>query len=329
VPTSVNRRLFLALGISTESATLYERVVRMAGQSVAAAAESMRTTEAQLADDLAELISVGAVRIDDSRVSVVSPGDLMLGLIDESAHAAAANHARLMRLARAVPYLTGRDAGPLPGQVDEVRAIDGELNYGGPIPSMLRRAIEGSTGDFVWLRPDQWTTPYGAEVTEVLGHQVALGRRSRAIYPVAILAEAPEVIRHRRAMGEELRVLPSVPTRLAVIGDSLGILPEPLGTTESPRSLIRQPGLLQLMTLLFEVLWEQALPVDEQVELSVEDGRRILLEQLAAGSTDDQIARRLGVSLRTVRRRVAELLAELDADSRFQAGVRAARRGWL
>jgi DNA-binding NarL/FixJ family response regulator len=35
------------------------------------------------------------------------------------------------------------------------------------------------------------------------------------------------------------------------------------------------------------------------------------------------------MSLRTVRRRVAEVMAELGADSRFQAGVEATRRGWL
>ena len=44
---------------------------------------------------------------------------------------------------------------------------------------------------------------------------------------------------------------------------------------------------------------------------------------------DEQIARELGLSLRTVRRRVAEVLDELGATSRFQAGVEAVRRGWV
>ena len=54
-----------------------------------------------------------------------------------------------------------------------------------------------------------------------------------------------------------------------------------------------------------------------------------LLRQLAAGAKDEQIARTLGLSLRTVRRRVADLLIELGVDTRFQAGVEAVRRGWL
>jgi DNA-binding NarL/FixJ family response regulator len=54
-----------------------------------------------------------------------------------------------------------------------------------------------------------------------------------------------------------------------------------------------------------------------------------LLEMLASGAKDEQIARALGMSLRTVRRRIASLMAELGADSRFQAGIEAVRRGWL
>jgi len=57
--------------------------------------------------------------------------------------------------------------------------------------------------------------------------------------------------------------------------------------------------------------------------------QRLLLGQLAGGAKDEQIARALGLSVRTVRRRVAELLEELGADSRFQAGVEAVRRGWI
>jgi DNA-binding NarL/FixJ family response regulator len=49
--------------------------------------------------------------------------------------------------------------------------------------------------------------------------------------------------------------------------------------------------------------------------------------RLGAGLTDEAAARRLGTSLRTYRRRVAELMAALEAGSRFQAGVRAGELG--
>ncbi|MEU8383793.1 LuxR C-terminal-related transcriptional regulator [Streptosporangium sp. NPDC048865] len=49
----------------------------------------------------------------------------------------------------------------------------------------------------------------------------------------------------------------------------------------------------------------------------------------AQGVPDEMIARQLGLSVRTVRARFADAMAELGAQSRFQAGVEASRRGLL
>jgi DNA-binding NarL/FixJ family response regulator len=50
---------------------------------------------------------------------------------------------------------------------------------------------------------------------------------------------------------------------------------------------------------------------------------------LAAGMKDEKIARSLGISLRTLSRLLSEVMQELGASSRFEAGVRAAKLGWL
>lgn len=54
-----------------------------------------------------------------------------------------------------------------------------------------------------------------------------------------------------------------------------------------------------------------------------------MLRLLAAGLTDEAVARRLDVSVRTLRRVTADLMERLEARSRFQAGYLAATRGWL
>lgn len=56
---------------------------------------------------------------------------------------------------------------------------------------------------------------------------------------------------------------------------------------------------------------------------------RELVRMLAGGLTDEAMARKLGISERTVRRLVSELTERLGAASRFQAGVCAVRLGWL
>ena len=56
---------------------------------------------------------------------------------------------------------------------------------------------------------------------------------------------------------------------------------------------------------------------------------RMLLGLLAIGLTDEAIGRQLGWHPRTVQRHVRRLMTELGAQTRFQAGLQAARRGWL
>ncbi len=52
-----------------------------------------------------------------------------------------------------------------------------------------------------------------------------------------------------------------------------------------------------------------------------------VLDLLGSGCKDETAARTLGLGVRTYRRRVAELMAALGAESRFQAGVRARELG--
>ncbi|SFO37976.1 regulatory protein, luxR family [Saccharopolyspora antimicrobica] len=68
--------------------------------------------------------------------------------------------------------------------------------------------------------------------------------------------------------------------------------------------------------------------------LICKEGERIDLSRqivcyLAVGYTDEQIARRLSLSVRTVRRRIAKIMEELDVVGRFAAGVEAARSGLI
>ena len=166
-------------------------------------------------------------------------------------------------------------------------------------------------------------------MAKVVASAIASGRRSRAIYPVRALREAHDVLLARARAGEQLRVIPDLPTRMFVLGSTHAVVLEPLGLADEPRILVRQRALVEALTMLFELMWVRAAPVPEMdFGEARPDLRRFLLQQLAAGA-DEQIARKLGLSLRTVRRRVADLLIDLGFDTRFQAGVEAARRGWL
>ncbi|MDN4160771.1 helix-turn-helix transcriptional regulator [Nocardioides abyssi] len=324
--------LLEAFGLGDDDDHFYERIRAQSGREVVSVAAALGRTPQELERDLAAFLAHGIVRVEDDRVYVDSPAEAIVRVLSETAATAARAHARLSDLAAAVPLLAGRAVRQGDGDA-RVRPIDGEISTGGrghavDLTSVL---VRQSPGEVRSLRPDQFLEESReAAMTELLREVVAQGRRARAIYPVRALTEAREALARRAAAGEEVRVLPAVPTRLCVIGTSYALLPEPLGFVDEPLTLLRQRGLVEVTAQWFDELWDRASPVPE-IESS--DGRpdlrRFLLQQLAEGAQDEQIARRLGVSLRTVRRRVADLLGELGADTRFQAGAEAVRRGWL
>jgi len=319
-----------ALGLAREEERLYQRVLPLHGSEEGVVAAALGTTVDALPDALAPLVSRGIASVAGSRVHVQSLPGVVATLLEREADEATRSHTRLTELAAAIPFLAATATRPGPGEVEDLGALDGEVSRGGNALQLLTDMIRQSRGDLLWLRPDAWRMPRESAIAEVVAEAIASGRRSRAIYPVRALQEAPDALRARAQAGEQIRVIADLPTRMFVIGSTHVVLPEPLGFADEPRLLVRQRGLVEALTMLFELMWERAAPVPAlDLGEARPDLRRFLLQQLAAGAKDEQIARTLGLSLRTVRRRVADILIDLGVDSRFQAGVEAVRRGWL
>jgi DNA-binding CsgD family transcriptional regulator len=317
-----------ALGVGGADERRYRQLLPLSGSPLAEVAAALGLDPDDVADALSGLTSSGVVRLRDDRVFVLRADQALADAIRRESDAAEMARARLDDLAGAVPLLVAAGTRPGPGEVDDVRALDGELSSGGNALTLLTDLIEQSRGDLAFLRPDAWLMPRESAISRVVGRAVAAGRRSRAVYPLRALHEAPETLQVRVDEGEEVRLIDDLPTRLLVIGVTHAVVPEPLGFADSPRLLVRQGSLVAALTLLFEQYWERAVPVSE-LSGPLSSERTFLLRQLRAGAKDEQISRTMGISLRTVRRRIAELMIELGADTRFQAGAEASRRGWL
>ncbi|MGP4043864.1 DNA-binding response regulator [Streptomyces sp. 2A115] len=90
------------------------------------------------------------------------------------------------------------------------------------------------------------------------------------------------------------------------------------------------PALVEGVHALMRATWDAGVPLSDYLcpETDGLDADSLaVLRALANGLTDAVGARRVGMSVRTYRRRVAELMSALEADSRFQAGVNASRLG--
>ena len=323
----VRRPIAAAFGLPVAIEQLYRRVLPGSGGTVEVVASSLLLTPERLLEDLAPLLASDIVRLEGDRLSVASPAVAVSRYVAGQAAALREAGAHLGRLAEGIPLLAemGTDTARRPAS-----EIDGEIFTGDNLPEMLTGWIRESRGDLCFLRPDQWRLPTEAEMAAVVGAALQEGRQVRAIYPLRALQEASTVLARRAAAGEQIRVAPEVPTRMVVVGSARALVPDPLGVVSERRVLVRQQSIVAVFTAYFDQLWERAsaVPTLDRGEARP-DLRRLLLAQLAEGAKDEQIARNLDVSLRTVRRRVAALMAELGVDTRFQAGVEAVRRGWL
>ncbi|MEY9843334.1 LuxR C-terminal-related transcriptional regulator [Streptacidiphilus sp. MAP5-3] len=133
--------------------------------------------------------------------------------------------------------------------------------------------------------------------------------------------------------GAEIRTADQLPDILFIVDREIAFIPKRTHADQMPGALVvREPVLISFLCTLFEQFWITSSPfLDEGpgYQNASDDLRRSLLELLAQGLKDEVVARRLGMSVRTCRRHIATLLQELGAESRFEAGVRAAQLGLL
>jgi DNA-binding CsgD family transcriptional regulator len=159
---------------------------------------------------------------------------------------------------------------------------------------------------------------------------LARGVTVRSVYERATLLQPDklEQVRVLVAAGEQAGTAIGLPFKLALVDSRWALLPLAPGTELSGALVVRPSPLLDALAQTFEAQWARAVPVPTP-DPQADDGQVELLTLLAAGMTDEGIARRLGVSARTVQRRVSALMGGLGASNRFQAGVQANRRGLL
>ncbi|MFD4691256.1 helix-turn-helix domain-containing protein [Streptomyces sp. NPDC058463] len=211
------------------------------------------------------------------------------------------------------------------GSSEQVEVVDGSEALG----RWFVRLQQEARSEVITLdRP-----PYALTTSNpVESAALSRGVRYRAVYAPEAL-EWPGVlgdIRELVAHGEHARVLPGLRIKLAIADRRLALMPLTLDFTENVRAaVIRPSALLDGLIDYWELCWRTATPLDAPVDdpLGAED--RQMLTLLVSGLKDEAIARQLGWSVRTMRRRISRLHEQLGAANRFQAGVIAARRGWI
>lgn len=162
------------------------------------------------------------------------------------------------------------------------------------------------------------------------------GVACRVVYDLASVAERDRLnaIRRLAELGEQARVVPRLPMKLVIFDRKMALLPLAHATnaTWSVAVLaVHASWLLDGLIDLFEDYWERGSALSAALSGGPHDllsgTERQTLAMLCTGMKDEAIARQLGISPRTLNRRIIRLMTVLGVSSRFQAGIQAARLG--
>ncbi|HEY8475084.1 MAG TPA: hypothetical protein VIL37_21020 [Natronosporangium sp.] len=320
-----------AFGLGGEQRALYEYLLTSPPMSQAdlarvAADRGWRLAVGPALHRLQQLGLVARVPSDPPTWAVVPPDPALDALLLAREQVLAAARRRVTELA--TRFHTGR-SGRAPGDLVEV--VYGQPAVLSAVEQMQRTARQEVCASDM----PPYATSLPAEshpVNDIELAQLASGVSYRVIYDPRGLDRPGRLadLRAGIAAGERARV-GEVPVKLVITDRCRALLPLHRKPSDFVSALrIEESTLVDGLYQLFEMCWERAVPL-RLGEDSVEPGPagRSLLPLLVAGLSDVAIARQLGWNERTVRRHVHGLMAELGAETRFQAGYRAVQRGWL
>ncbi|WP_353946064.1 LuxR family transcriptional regulator [Streptomyces sp. HUAS MG91] len=248
------------------------------------------------------------------------------------------HRAQLMRRSAELEELTGsvdRISARLLSTVHNPRAIGIETVRGGLAIAERVAALVVSAREEVALidRP-----PYASSQPDGMPTPLDVAAPARRGARVRVVVDREGLSFQGRArglnelseQGVQIRVGTALPTKLITVDRRVTLLPPTDAADPTASALVVSDSLLgNALVPLFDALWERAVPIGAVRDDEITEEDREVLTLLSSGLKDEAIARRLGVHVHTVRRRITRLMLTLEAETRFQAGVQALRRGWL
>jgi DNA-binding CsgD family transcriptional regulator len=201
------------------------------------------------------------------------------------------------------------------------------LDAATPPAVMIERLLRTGASDVITAGAD----------TRLLTAEAAALRRGvdvRVLLPHSALPKlATQAYRSRlTAAGGQARTVPQLWFRATVV-DRRAAVVSVRSTMDGAATgiLINDAGIVERVYGYLTHLWNGAVeavaPAPDRPAGAAAELRRAVARMLASGCTDEVSARQLDMSIRSYRRHVAQLMTDLGAQSRFQAGLMARDAG--
>lgn len=324
------RTMLTALGLAEDEERLYRVLVTLPGPVPAAELEVRAGVSAAALPGLLATLTARGLAICESGGYAVAPPAVALGaLLRQQRDDLRSAEMELVALAEAHRLATlGRTAGDV---IEVITGTDAVRHRFAQVQHAARIEVRSMVVAHATV------VPPGENVAEPVS--MARGVRFRVIIDREFL-EMPngnKIIAEAIEEGEEVRVVDRVPIKMIIADRELGMLPLLQDQNTAPASvLVHASGLLDAMIALYDEVWHRARPVRVHPDASVtvesgedlEEVDRQILMLLLAGLTDHAVAGSLGLSARTVQRRIRHLMDLAGVTTRVQLGFHAARKEW-
>ncbi|WP_199552735.1 helix-turn-helix transcriptional regulator [Streptomyces sp. N35] len=327
--------MLTSFGLTEHTDRLYRFALGRPGCPVQQAAAEFALPEAERDEALEELTRLGLLAPSwrsDGRLHVVSPKAAMDTLLALQQAEIAEQNRALARSQAAAEMLLAQYSAQHGDEeelaVEQLQGVDAVRARMSDLATRIRT-------ESLAFMPGGAQPPAGLQASKGASAELLeRGVKIRTVYLDSI-RNAPGTLEHAQWLtlrGAEVRTVPALPMRLWIADRELAMVPIDPADSAAGAVLLRQPGAVAAFLALFEAVWATAVPFGEAPRKSLDDPHsqpRELLRLLAQGYTDEAAARRLGISLRSERRLISELMEKLDAQSRFQLGQRAAEHGYI
>ena len=276
-----------------------------------------------------ELVEESTYDSEASRWYPTAPDVALRGLLNSRQHAlsvAEASVARLTDIYRRDLHHAG--VGDLVEVVLGTEAVRGRF-------LQLELGARSEVCAFVDARP----VAVNPEDNQAEAQARGRGVRFRVVIERAALDHGATLAETRAAIGPDVlvRSVDAVPTKLLVVDGAVAMAPLAVRGHDAAAVVIRAPSLVHSLSTLFEQVWAGGIPVVLDASNDLVDGRApgpdgvdvAVLSLVLSGLTDEAAGKQLGLSGRTVQRRLKVLMDLTGATSRLQLGWEASERGWV
>jgi DNA-binding CsgD family transcriptional regulator/predicted DNA-binding transcriptional regulator len=347
------------IGLVDQDYAVYEYILRRPGCSTHDVASALGFPQRTVAACRNRLIECGLVRAEAAdwlHATAGGPAALAERLRDKLDAEYVEHRTRLDGLRREMTRRMGHSA---PVHQPATRLHVDRMTTPAAASLRVTELLAGSRREIVRITLDA-ADPAGPRSANLSAEVRALRRgvRVRTVHPTAALLDAAgrSELRLRSDEGAEVRIVNNPPVELLVVDRRVAVVDHHRDDSADDSTVImRGDGLVYPLSALFETWWTigvgmrtvdsrhrlpgsppyrpAAVPRDDPAPGAAADAvvadDMILLRLLSEGYKDELVAKHLGLSVRTVRRRISDLMKYLEATSRFQAGLLVARRGWL